>query len=187
MTAALDVFLADLRDAYGRLVYTHKTHEKMAEMKSWRLGAMKIINIVILALTLSAVIADLLSEESDPWFSAVKVLSVSSAAIALIYAFVQLSFDPGGDAVRFRDSAKLFLALRDAYGSLIVDGKSGADLDELRVKRDELAKRKSEVEASSPQTTKRGYKKACQALSGAESVTLTADDITRIFPAELRP
>jgi hypothetical protein len=187
VTESREAFLAQQRDAYGRLVYTHKTHEKMAEIKSWRHNALNMANIGLVALTLCSVIADMASKEGDWWFSSVKIFTITSASAALIFAFIQLSFDPGREAEKHETAAKSFLRLRDSYESLLTDAVGGDELSSLQARRDALQNQKSEVESSAPPTKPKAYKKAARSLDVSESVTLTPDDINRILPHELRP
>jgi hypothetical protein len=179
-------FVDGLRDTYGRLSFTHKTQEKMAEIESRREIVFKIANLIVIVLTLAAVIADLASNDDEPLSVAIKAFTIAAASIALIFAFVQLNFEPGKQAEKYRTSAKLFLGLRDQYGSLIADASSGVPVGELRARRDALEERMRQIDENAPQTTAKAYSKACEAIANSEGITLSDEDIRRIFPETLR-
>ncbi|EKN7697690.1 hypothetical protein PYR42_004520, partial [Salmonella enterica subsp. enterica serovar Enteritidis] len=46
-----NILEGQLRECYGRVVYTHKTHEKCADILQKKLGCMKNLQLVLLAIT----------------------------------------------------------------------------------------------------------------------------------------
>lgn len=181
MDSPRDAFLAEVRETYGRLVYTHKTQEKQAEWHTATGRRFRIWNVVVLAVTLGAALtAPLLDSKAAAWVGAV------GALVAFVFAAVQLSFDPQKAAADHRLAAKTLLALRDDYARLIADAKSGVGLDRLRARRDELATRASLLHTLVPQTDNAAYQLARSALAGTEELTFTPIELDRMLPTALR-
>jgi len=60
MTEEYKILESQIREVYGRVVYTHKTHEKCADILKCRSDTLKIIEIVLSALTTTSILAILL-------------------------------------------------------------------------------------------------------------------------------
>src|SRR4051794_40934904 len=58
----MDHLEGQLREMYGRLAYTHKTHEKMADICVARYKAIKVAEIVLSAISTSSLIYALLGD-----------------------------------------------------------------------------------------------------------------------------
>lgn len=53
-----------LRECYGRVVYSHKTHEKCADILLFRLGIIRVSQIILSALTTAGFIGAVLGRTS---------------------------------------------------------------------------------------------------------------------------
>lgn len=176
-----DAILAEIRETFGRLAYTHKTQEKQAERDTAASRRLRWWNVVVLAVTLGAALAaPLLNSVWAAWISAL------GALIAFVFATVQLSFEPQRDASDHRLAAKMVLLLRDDYARLIADAKSGVDMEQLRARRDELAARASLLHTLAPQTDSVAYQQARDALAGTEELAFTPQELDRLLPPALR-
>jgi hypothetical protein len=181
VTSASDAFMSEVRQTYGRVVYTHKTHEKEAERKITQSHWLTRTNLVVISVTLAATLAmPLLKNTWAQW------IPVGSAVIAFGFAIAQLSFQPQREAAEQRNAAKSFLNLRDDFGRLIADAQGQVNIDPLRARYDVLTARLAELYAYAPQTSAAAYQKARQALTGDEEVIFTDDELNRMLPRELR-
>lgn len=175
MASVPDDTLAEVRNTFGRVAYTHKTHEKDAERKQARAKGIKIANVVVIGVTAAAaIIAPLVDTAGAAWLAAV------SAIVALVFAAFQLSFDPAGEANSHTLAAKSYLALRNDYRRLIADAP-GLDADSFRARRDVLATTLEHLDRTAPPTSPNAYEKAREALGGTEELTFTDDEYRHLL------
>jgi hypothetical protein len=169
-----DTQLAMIREAYGRLVYTHKTHEKERERLSSFGTAAKWANIALSALTFGGV-AIVLGTDELGW----KIASVALAVASAGFAVFQLSFE--------RTAAKRFLELRNRYELLMADIISDAvPRDEVRKCRDRLSDEANEAYRSAPDTSSAAYERAKKALGVDDEMSFSEGEIDRFLPGPLR-
>lgn len=167
----------EAKEAFGRVAFTHKTHEKEAELKETAARRIKVANVAVIGLTAAAALAaPLVQSTAAAW------LAVLSALLALVFAAFQLSFDPAADATRQRLAAKSYLALRNDYRRLIADAQAG-DLTPgaLRDRRDALARELDHLDRTAPQTSPKAYETARAALLGAEELMFTDDEYRHLL------
>lgn len=176
----LRVLNASVREAFGRVVYSHKTHEKAREIESRRAAAIKWINIVLTSLTSGGLLATILSSV-HVWLYVTSVLS----ALNLAFVIFQLSFDPAGSALQHRITAKELWYVREKYANLLTDIQRGLSEDAIVVRRDALAKELNDIYAKAPNTSGRAYQLARQALKIQEDMTFNAREINQFLPKEL--
>jgi len=170
-----DDVLAEIRNTFGRVAYTHKTHEKDAERKQQSASRIKIANVAVIGLTAAAaILAPLLASAWAAWVAAL------SAIVALAFAAFQLSFDPAGEANAHTLAAKSYLTLRNDYRRLIADA---VDLDptELRARRERLARTLDHLDRTAPPTSPKAYEQARKALRGTEELTFTEDEYNHLL------
>lgn len=174
--------LAMVREAYGRLVFTHKTHEKERERLSGFGTASKWINIALSALTFGG-ITIVFGTDDLGW----KIASVGLAVASAGFAVFQLSFDPARSSEAHRTAAKRFLDLRNRYELLIADvGSDALPADEVRRRRDALSEAANEAYRSAPDTSRVAYKRAQKALGVGEEMSFNDGEIDRFLPVPLR-
>lgn len=175
MASVPDDTLAEVRNTFGRVAYTHKTHEKDAEQKQARAQGIKIANVAVIGVAAAAaILAPLLDTAWAAW------LAAASAILALMFAAFQLSFDPAGEANSHTLAAKSYLALRNDYRRLIADA-SGLDADTFRARRDELAATLEHLDRTTPPTSPKAYEKAREALRGTEELTFSDDEYRHLL------
>ena len=178
-----DPVLDQVRQLFGRAVYTHKTHEKDRERLS-RLGTiLRWFNVVLGALTLGGIVAAIFGSQGTTQL----VLSGILATINVGAALAQLSFDPLGQAAFHRDAAKQLVSVRDGYETLIADIVSGSlRPEDVRARRDALQSRAQEAYRYAPDTSRRGYALAQKGLKVSEDMTFSAAEIDALLPEALR-
>lgn len=178
---ATDVQLQLIREAFGRIVYTHKTHEKERERLTAYGVVAKWVNIVLCGLTFSGIFVTVGTQEVG-WLVASLILSALSAGFAVF----QVSFEPLKAAEAHRAAAKTFLSLRNRYELLIADiADQTLTDDETLARRDSLASESNEAFALAPDTSSRSYRKAQQALKINEDLTFSDDEINAFLPPAL--
>lgn len=177
-----ETLLDQVRQQFGRVVYTHKTHEKDRERYT-RLGtAFKWVNVVLGALTLGGIVSTLL----DPG-AAQLIATAGLGTLNVATMLVQLSFDPLKEASLHREAAKQLLVVRNAYESLIADLVGGdLSIDEARTRRDQLEGRTQEAYRYAPDTSRSAYQHAQKALKVAEDMTFASAEIDAFLPESLR-
>lgn len=177
MTSVPDPVLKETKETFGRVAYTHKTHEKEAESNEAAAQRIKVVNLSVIGFTAAAALAaPLIQSTTAAW------LAVSSALVALVFAAFQLSFDPAASATAQRLAAKSYLALRNDYRRMIADSQAG-DLSPkvLRDRRDALARELDHLDRTAPQTSPKAYEAARAALRGTEELTFTDDEYSHLL------
>lgn len=164
------------------MIYSHKTHEKQADLCAATLRHFKLAQIVLAALTTSGVLAILFTDEF--WL---KLVTALASLISLFVTGYMKGFDPGATAQKHRDTAADLWAIRESYLSLIADltGGSVTDID-ARQKRDELQDDLAAIYKSAPGTTPKAYGKAQEGLQQLEDYTFNPGEIDKFLPSALK-
>ncbi|SEB27496.1 SLATT domain-containing protein [Paenibacillus sp. 276b] len=178
----LSVLEDQLREIYGRLVYTHKTHEKAADLTLKKWDRVKIWQIVISTAVTSSLVAAL--------FGDAMYATVTSAILSAISLGINLflkNYDLGKHAQQYSDSANKLWVIREKYLSLLTDIRIGTpDITEIQRKRNELQDELSQIYESAPRTNKKAYDQASQALKELEELTFSDDEIDKFLPRQIR-
>src|ERR1700733_1715278 len=149
-----------IRECFGRVVYTHKTHEKMAEGCATALRKYKWLQILISALTASGALSTIF-EDSPYLKGATAVLSM----ITIWMTGYLKGFDPGGSAQKHRDAASSLWAIRESYLSLLTDLRMKSISEEEATKRREALQNKlAAIYKGAPHTNGDAYASAQEAL-----------------------
>lgn len=171
-----------IRECFGRVVYTHKTHEKQADRCRETLDRLKIAQIVLTALTASGAVGILLVDEF--W---VKLATTLLALISLIVSGYMKGFDPGATAQKHRSAAANLWPIRESYLSLLTDLRSGAvQAADALTRRDELQDKLAAIYKGAPQTGDKAYHRAQNALQKSEDYTFKDKEIDMFLPKSLR-
>ncbi|MBF0169221.1 MAG: SLATT domain-containing protein [Alphaproteobacteria bacterium] len=178
---SIRVLEAQIRELYGRVCYTHKTHEKAAEA-SYVLGnRLKVFQIVLsAAVTVGAFTA--IFEKSV----AAIVATVASAIMTAVTAYLK-NTDPASVAQRHRATAAEIWAVRESYLSLLTDIIAGIpSVDDITKRREELQERAAAIYKTAPSTDSKAYNAAQKGLKRGEELTFSAKEIDAFLPEELR-
>lgn len=173
---------AQVRECYGRVVYSHKTHEKCADILLSRLSTIKGWQIVLSSITTAGFIAAIFG--AGPVGGLLGV--IVSTALLVLNAYTK-SYDFGEVAQKHRQAAADLWLLRERYLALITDLRVGKEsLDRLTSRRDEILQELHTVYSGAPSTTYSAYKKAQEALKKHEDMTFSVAEIDAFLPSELR-
>lgn len=175
-------FEEQIRECFGRVVYTHKTHEKMADRCSRSLQRYKLCQIAVSALTTSGALSVVFLEHF--WL---KLATALLSIVSLWAAAYMKSFDPGGTAQKHRDAAASLWPVRESYLSLLTDLRVGGVSPEEAVKRrDELQEKLAAIYQGAPQTNSKAYADAQVALKKNKDYTFSDAEIDKFVPLALR-
>lgn len=173
---------SQIREAFGRVVYSHKTHEKCADILLQNLSVIKLMQIVLSALTTSGFIAAILG--AGKW-GVIAGLAISS--VLLILNTYTKNFDLGEDAQKHRNTASDLWLIREKYTSLITDLIIGNKAIEMaQADRDILNEELHVIYSAAPSTTTKAYRKAQKALQYEEDMTFNDDEIDALLPDKLK-
>lgn len=171
-----------IRECFGRVVYTHKTHEKMADRCSATLQRYKLCQIGVSVLTTSGALSVVFLDQF--WL---KLATAFLSIVGLWASGYMKGFDPGGTAQKHRDAAANLWPIRESYLSLLADLRMGGIASEEALKRrDELQKKLAAIYLGAPQTTAKAYADAQRALQRNEDYTFRDEEIDKFVPKSLR-
>lgn len=112
----MDILIAQLRECYGRVVYTCKAHEKCSDIFLCRLNRLKFWQIVLSAVTTGTLLGSL--------FEHGKIATVAAAVISAVLLAINTymkSYDLGSLAQKHADAANSLWDIRERYLSLLTD------------------------------------------------------------------
>lgn len=182
MNEDTEILEGQLRECYGRVVYSHKTHEKCADILLRRHDCIKIWQIVLSAL----VIGGIISTFFDTGNIGAGVSVVFSTLLLILNAYTK-DYDLGEIAQKHRQAGSDLWIIREEYLSLLTDIRVGdISLDSIRERRDNLVKNLHTVYAGAPSTNYKAYAKAQEALQKLEDMTFSDAEIDAFLPKELK-
>lgn len=176
------IFEAQIRESFGRVVWTHKTHEKCADILNRRSSNIKLIQIALSAITTTGILISVFGDKQ--WVGIITAL-ISTSLLALNTYLKK--YDLGEIAQKHADCATSLWNIRETYLSLLTDIKaSNIDISEIKLKRDKLQKELYGLYKGAPRTISKAYKKASEALKTNEELTFSDEEIDNFLPKELR-
>ena len=171
-----------LRECYGRVVYSHKAHEKCADILLSRLSRIKLWQIILSSITTGGFVAAFFGTGSVG--AGIGVLF--STALLALNAYTK-DHDLGEIAQKHRQAAADLWLIREKYLSLLTDLRIGdQSLESLRSRRDALLRELHGAYSGAPSTTVRAYKEAQRALQQSEEMTFSEKEIDKLLPRELK-
>ncbi len=171
-----------LRECFGRVVYSHKTHEKCADLLLTRLSKIKLWQIILSAITTGGFVASVFGAGK---IGALVGVLVSTMLLAL-NAYTK-NYDLGELSQKHRQAGADLWIIREKYLSLITDLRMGEKpIETLQTERDDLLEELHSVYSGAPSTTYQAYKKAQKALQELEDMTFSDEEINAFLPKELK-
>lgn len=171
-----------LRECYGRVVYSHKTHEKCADILLSRLSRIKLWQIILSAITTGGFIAAAFGAGDIGAFLGILV----STALLVLNAYTK-NYDLGELSQKHKQAGADLWRIREKYLSLITDLRMREKpIEKLQAERDDLLDELYSVYSGAPSTTYQAYKKAQEALKQLEDMTFSDDEIDTFLPNELK-
>ncbi|QAY60461.1 SLATT domain-containing protein [Microbacterium protaetiae] len=177
--------LAQVREAFGRVVYSHKTHEKQADICFVRYRWQQGVLIAFTAISTGTFLVSLLGLVGNQVLT-----SLTTSFIALVVSALSLaskSFKFSEESAAHRDIAARLWDVRESYLSLIADLMSGATSPtDGRRRRDELQEAARAAYSDAPRNTSKAYGRAQDGLKNNEELTFTSHEIDLFLPESLR-
>lgn len=179
-----DLLLAQIREAYGRTAYAHKTHEKQADMYADKHRSQRRWKVALTAVSSGAFLASLFGLVLDEQWAA-----LATSFIAVVVSASNLgdkTFRYGEDMQQHRETATKLWAVRESYMSLMVDLLArSVTMEDARARRDQLQEQAGAVYKDAPRTTETAYGRAQDALKGGE-LTFSEAELDELLPPALR-
>lgn len=179
------LLLAQVREAYGRICYTHKTQEKQADICHEKYRGQRRVKVVLTAVSSGAFLSSLAGLLLDEQLAA----GVTSFIAVLLTAstLADKTFRHGEELQQHREAAAKLWNIRESYLSLLVDLTSGdMTLDAGRRVRDELQAAAGAIYTDAPRTSAAAYERARKALQMHGDLTFSATEIDQLLPPALR-
>lgn len=179
---AVDATLeGQLREMYGRVAYTHKTHEKMADRYVARYKCIKTAEIVFSAASSGSLLVAVFGDSST---ATIIGAVLSTVLLGLTLYFKEASL--GENAQKHTDVVSKLWAVREALLSLLTDMQDGRDAVSIRFERDKLNATLADVYRSAPRTDSDAYAAAQQALKQQEELFFSESELDHLLPSKLR-
>lgn len=177
--------LAQVREAFGRVVYSHKTQEKQADIcfrrHRWQQG----ILVALTAISSGTFLAALVGVLGSPVLTSLATSFIAILVSATSLATKTFKFSEEADA--HRDIATRLWDVRESYLSLISDLMSDeTSASDARARRDELQEAARAAYADAPRTSQKAFNKASDGLKDDEEMTFTSREIDLFLPEGLR-
>lgn len=176
----IESVLATARDLYGRVVYTHETHERERIIWSRKVGHMNWWNIgLAVATTILAILS--IAYPSPIW----TITTAIAAGAATGFAIWQASNDPAGKEVQNRVAAKELVWCRQQLLMLIADCHIPLPVDQLRRNLESINRELHAVYKFAPNTSPEAYKLAEESIKGGH-FSLSDEEIDALLPEPLK-
>ncbi|NCO45268.1 MAG: SLATT domain-containing protein [Vibrio sp.] len=171
-----------LRECYGRVVYSHKTHEKCSDILLSRLACIKMWQIILATVTTGGFATEIL----DLWNIGVFVGGIASTVLLVLNTYTK-DYDLGEIAQKHKHAANEIWLIREKYLSLLTDLRVGSKpLQQVQEERDRLMGDLHSIYVGSPSTNFNAYTKAQDALQNKEDMTFSDAEIDAFLPSELK-
>lgn len=179
---AVDTSLeGQLREMYGRVAYTHKTHEKMADRYVARYKRIKTAEIGLSAISSGSLLFAVFGD--SPTATVIGAL-LSTLLLGLTLYFKEASL--GESAQKHTEVASKLWAVREALLSLLTDMQDGRDVAGIRAERDKLNATMADVYRNAPRTDGDAYAAAQKALKQQEELFFSDSELDHLLPIKLR-
>lgn len=182
LNSQVKIVEAQIRECFARVVWSHKTQEKCADILSKRHNNMKLIQIGLSALTTTGVLIAIFGEDK-----VISIITVIFSAMLFAINMYVKDYDLGEISQKHSDSASDLWGIREKYLSLLTDLKSNIlSIEETIRKRDSLQEKLGNIYKGSPRTINKAYKEATKALKLNEELTFSDEEIDMFLPSELK-
>lgn len=169
-----------VREAYGRLLYSYTCYNKMSGYLKQRQNCLQVWQIILSAITTGGLLAAVIANQE--WVTIGScIISTISTGITLYLKNYNLN-----DLIRqLQVAADEAWLIREDYISLLTDFDQLQDSD-ITSKREDLKNRVYELYKKSPKTDSKSYKQAKKALKSEEEQFFTSDELDKMLPQHLR-
>jgi hypothetical protein len=178
----MNILEAQIRELFGRTVWTHKTQEKCADILNSRNHTIKVIQIILSGLTTTGIFISVFGDNDI-----IGIISALISTTLLILTTYIKNYNLGQLAQKHSDAAIKLWNIREKYLSLLTDIKIDALTEEaVRQQRDSLQKELFSVYKGAERTISKAYNEATKALKENEELTFSDEEIDKFLPEKLR-
>lgn len=178
----INILEAQIRECFGRVVWTHKTQERCSDILNKRNNIIKMSQIILSALTTTGILITIFGNN--------KIIGIISALLSAALLGLNLyiiDYDLGGVAQKHADCASHLWNVREKYFSLLTDIKSSLISEKEIIKqRDRLQEELFNIYEGSPRSISKAYDQASKALKISEELTFRDEEIDAFLPEELK-
>ncbi|WP_027376078.1 SLATT domain-containing protein [Kaistella palustris] len=182
MTENKQFLEAQIREIYGRVIYTHKTHEKCADVLKTRYDWFKYSEIILSVVTTTSILVVLFGDGKSA-----QLVAAICSTVLLGLTLYSKDFNLLAIAERHKAAALDILEIREKLLSLLVDIRIGEEsIMQLQERRDILNTDLVNTYRGAPKTINQAYDIASKALKENEEFTFTDAEIDKFLPLSLR-
>lgn len=175
-----DALRMQIREAYGRVVYTYTTHLKKADHLVIKNKRIKRWQIALSAISTGGIIGAVITNKiALTWVGGI----FSTVLLGLNLYFKE--YDLNDEIGKHRSTADDLWLVREQYVSLLTDIDSLPE-NTIMAKRDELQVKTAEIYKKSLPTDAKSYAAAQNALKSEEEQYFEASEIDKMLPEHLR-
>lgn len=171
---------SQIREAFGRVVYSQTCHEKEIQHILFINKRIKIGQIILSAITASGFLGAIFSDTIY-----IKIGGVIASALLLMLNSYAKDFLLVEEANKHICAADRLWKVREKYVSLITDFDL-LDCKDIMLKRDNLQDETYAIYSNTPRTDKSSYKEAQRALKIEEEQTFSDVEIDRLLPSAVQ-
>jgi len=178
----IEIIEAQIRELYGRVVWTQKTQEKCADIILNRHKTIKVTQIVLSAITTTGILVAIFGE--------LQIIGIISAVLsALLFGLNTYTkdYDLGEISQKHSSAATELWNIRESYLSLLTEIKANKlSFEQIKNRRDALQEDLFNSYKGSPRTINKAYISATKGLKSNEEMTFSNEEINNILPENLR-
>jgi hypothetical protein len=179
----IQILEAQIRDCFGRSVWSHKTQEKASDIAFIQLNRIKWLQFILSALVTSTIIT-LICGQNNKY--GLIILALLSTCLTVLNAYTK-DYDLGGIAQKHANTANQLRSVREEYLSLLTDIKAmDLSIEDIVKKRDKIQEKLDNIYSSAQRTNEKSYNKATKALKEKEELTLRDEEIDSFLPKPLK-
>lgn len=175
-----DLIEAQIRECYGRVAYSHKTHEKCADILLKRNSRIKLWQIIFSSITTGGFVVTLIGDNKIAGI----IGALISSALLILNSYTK-NYELTKIAEGHKTTAASLWSIRESYLSLLVDMPQ-MSIDEITSRRDKLQEELASVYKCCPRTDVKGYTLAQTSLKYNEDLTFSDEEIDKLLPVKLR-
>ena len=172
--------LSQIKNAYGKVVYSYTTHWKQQNIYVNRSKKLKITEIVLSSISTTGLVSFLISNQ---WWIALIGTIFSAISLALTLYTKDERYEEA--IASHRVSADDLWLLREKYISLMTDFES-LEISEIVRKRDDFEKSLSKIYKAAMPTTPKAYAEAQKALKNEGEQFFSESELDLMLPPHLR-
>lgn len=175
-----DALKIQIKEAYGRIVYTFVSHHKQMARIDKMNKTIKIVQIIFSAISTFGFIGTLITNN----IAATWIAGIFAAILLAINLFFK-DFRLSEQIAQHRKASDELWLIRERYISLLTDFPVLSEA-EIAAERDKLRDDTHEIYKSSPKTDSKSYGQAQNALKNEEEQFFSTEELDKMLPQHLR-